>query len=207
MTGPAWDEEAEFTLTAPQMQVRNGDVYDLYYFLSDGAVDAEGNFIPGWADAGGNPLEEDVLIESGTAYWIYNPYEADTSMTVAGAVVSDDTVTQSFKVGYTLSASPFPAAVSFEEIAFAKIIGPAWDEEAEFTTTAPMMQVRNGNVYDLYYFLSDGAVDAEGNFIPGWADAGGNPLDDYSAKVIGSGAAFWVYLPEDKPAFTATFSL
>ena len=198
-------------MTAPMMQVRNGDGYDLYYYLSDGAVDPEtGDYIPGWANSAGEPLEGDVKIEAGTAYWLVNQYEDETSVVVSGQVVADATTEKTFSTGWNLSASPYPTALAFSEIDFGKIVGPAWDEDAEFTTTAPMMQVRNGDGYDLYYYLSDGAIDAEtGDYVPGWANSAGEPLENYDAKLIGSGAAFWIVLPEagETQSFTATFKM
>ena len=85
--------------------------------------------------------------------------------------------------------------------------GPAWDDEGLFMETAPTLMVRDGNGYVYYYFLADGKYDEDlGDYVPGWADGGGNPLEDYDAVVIPVGAPFWINTQEQDP-FTATFSL
>ena len=208
MTGPAWDEDGNFTLTAPILQVRNGNGYDIYYFLADGKFDPETEtYSPGWADAGGNPLSpEGVEIESGTAFWFVDQYSDSSTLTVPGAVPEDATISLTFNSGYTLAACPYPKAVSFNDITFNDITGPAWDEDGNFTTTAPVLQIRNGNGYDWYYYLSDGKFDATTEtYSPGWADAGGNPLPDYSEKLFTTGTAFWVVLPNESASVMATF--
>ena len=208
LEGPAYDEDFNFTSTAPMLQIRVGNGYEPYYFLSDGAVDAKGDYVPGWADVGGNPLPEDgVEIPAGTAFWFVDQYRASSSITTAGAVVSDATSEITFNAGYTLAACPYPTAVAFSEISFEGLQGPAYDEDFNFTATAPMIQVRVGNGYEPYYFLSDGAVDAKGDYVPGWADVGGNPLPDYDAKVISVGTAFWMILPTGSTSVKATFAL
>ena len=190
------------------LMVREGDGYVNYYYLSDGAVDEGGAYIPGWADAGGNPLpDEGVEIEPGTAFWFVDQYNEESSLTVPGAVLADASVEKTFGLGYTLAATPYPIACGFADIKFTGITGPAYDEEGEFFETAPMTLVRVDGGYVNYYYLSDGAVDEGGKYIPGWADAGGNPLADYTEKVIPAGSAFWVNIPASAKGFKATFSL
>ena len=207
MIGPAYDEDAEFVETAPTLMVRDGDDYVYFYYLSDGAVNEEGEYVPGWADAGGNPLDEGFSIPAGTAFWFLEPTQESATLYIPGAVLSDASSTTEFQKGYTLGGAPYPKAYSFASIEFTGIKGPAYDEDAEFVETAPTMLVREGSDYVYYYFLSDGAVDANGEYIPGWADAGGNPLEDYEASVIEAAGAFWVYVPEVATGFSATFSL
>ena len=210
LNGPSWDEEGLFFTTAPMLMVRNGDIYVQYYYLSDGAVDEEsGEYIPGWASATGDPLPaEGVEIEAGTAFWFIDQYSDSSSLTVSGEVVSDATSTATFKTGYTLAACPYPKALAFSEIQFAGLTGPAWDEEGNFFETAPQMLVRDGDIYVQYYYLSDGAVDEEsGEYIPGWASATGDPLPNYSEKLISVGTAFWIILPDAGSNVTATFTL
>ena len=208
LIGPAYDEDALFVETAPTLMVRENGGYTYYYYLSDGAVDADGEYIPGWADVGGNPLpDEGVEIPAGTAFWFLEQSAESSTLTIPGAVLSDVSCKMDFKSGYTLAASPYPVSVAFSEIEFTGLTGPAYDEDANFVETAPTMMVRENGGYTYYYYLSDGAINAGGEYIPGWADVGGNPLDDYSAKVIETAGAFWIYIPESASPFSATFSL
>ena len=190
------------------LMVRDGEGYVVYYYLSDGKYDSTtGEYSAGWADAGGNPLPgTGVEIPAGTAFWFVDQYSDASSLTVPGSVVSDATSDVTFGTGYTLAACPYPKAVAFSEIAFKDLVGPAYDDDGNFFTTAPMLMVRDGEGYVVYYYLSDGKYDSTtGEYSAGWADAGGNPLVDYSEKLISAGTAFWMSLPSG--SVTATFSL
>ena len=207
--GPLYDEDGEFMNTAPTLMVRDGDGYVYYYYLADGKWDEDlGDYVPGWADGGGNPLpEEGVTYPSGTAFWILDQFADGKTMTLAGQVVTDPTSEITFGAGFTLCAAPYPKAYAFSDIDFGTIDGPYYDEDGEFMNTAVTMMVREGDGYVYYYYLADGRYDEDlGDYVPGWADGGGNPLEDYSAPVIPVGAPFWVNTQE-QDSFTATFSL
>ncbi len=211
LQGPAWDDTDAFKSTAPLLEVRNGDGYDFYYFLSDGVYDAAtGTYSPGWADVGGNPLPpEGVEIAAGTAFWLIDQYSDTSSLTTPGAIVSDSTTKIDFAIGYNLAGCPYPKAIALSEITFTGLeSAPAWDDMDSFKDTAPLLEVRDGEGYTFYYYLSDGKYDAAtGVYSPGWADVGGNPLPDYDAKVISAGTAFWLVLRNSETNVSATFSL
>lgn len=200
LVGPEWDDADVFKSTAPILEVRNGNVYDIYYFLSNGKEDGT----PGWTDVGGDYLPVGgIEIPAGTAFWLIDQYSDQSMLTTSGEVVNDAEVTINFTTGYNLAGSPYPMAFALSEITFTGFDNaPAWDDQDAFKATAPMLEVRNGDVYDIYYYLSDGKSDGT----PGWTDVGGDYLPDYDAKVIGSGTAFWLVLRNGETNVSATFS-
>ena len=192
--------------------VRSGDGYVVYYYLSDGVYDsATDTFSAGWADAAGESLPAaGVEIPAGTAFWLVDQQSDSSTLTTPGAIVSDSTVDLTFGIGFTLAASPYPAAFAFSEITFTNLTGPEYDEYGNFANTAPQLMVRDGDGYVVYYYLADGIYNSSTDtFSAGWADAAGESLSDYTAKRIAAGTAFWVNLPSAGTcsSFTATFSL
>lgn len=80
------------------------------------------------------------------------------------------------------------------------IVGVNYDDNFEFQTTAPQIQVLNAvGGYDRYYYLNDGYVDDE-TFVEGWCDGAGTLVTD---KSIGVGSGFWI---KSASEMTATFN-
>ena len=189
LTSVAYDDNFEFQETAPQIQVQKATGgYDKYYYLTDGYVDDE-TFAEGWCDGAGTLV--DLKLEAGTAFWFKNP-SAEVDLTTSGAVESDDevdvTVPQS---KFTLVANAFPIAVTLNSASMtsADIVSVAYDDNFEFQTTAPQIQVQKASGgYDKYYYLTDGYVDDE-TFAEGWCDGAGTLVTD---ATIPAGAGFWM---------------
>ena len=172
---PAFDEDLNFTKTAPQVQIAYADRegFKSYYYIADGAA----NLIdPGWVDASGNAADPDV--SSGIGFWFYNPISNTPEVTTAGAVVGDSVVEKTFDNSYRVLVNPYPVAVKLSKIDFGAIAtgAPYYDDNLAFINTATQIQVpypdREG--FASYFYIADGAA----NLIdPGWVDASGNAAD------------------------------
>ena len=192
LTGVDFDEEFNFLTTAPEIQVQKseGAGYDGYYFLNDAYIEETDSTVKGWADSAGNYV--DLTIAPGVAYWFKVP-SADTDVTVSGAVEGgtsvDVTVPQN---KFTLVANAYPTAITLngKQMTSEDIVGVDFDEEFNFLTTAPQIQVQKaeGAGYDGYYFLNDAYIEETDSTVKGWADSAGN----FVSSTIPVGAGFWM---------------
>ena len=183
---------------AAQIQVRNGNTYTPYYYISD-AYDAEGKEVTGWADGAGDLAEGAINI--GKGFWFKAPAAAisgTASLTLNGQVSGNASGTVTFAANtFVLAANPFPAAVDFADVTVSGITAVGYDD---MESNAAQIQVRNGNAYTPFYYISD-AYDADGKEVEGWADGAGDLAEGDSISV---GAGFWVKSPT---AGSITFSL
>ncbi len=185
---------------AAQIQVRNGNSYDLYYYISD-AYDAEGDEVTGWADANGDLAEDGINI--GKGFWFKAPaasINGTASLTLKGQVSGAATGSVSFSANtFALAANPFPVATDLATITATGIQPSTYDNMEK---NAAQIQVRNAanTGYVAYYYISD-AYDSGGDEVTGWADANGDLAEGDAIPV---GAGIWVKSPT---AGTITFSL
>ena len=208
LAGVDYDDAAAFTGTAPHIQVVGiTGVPSKYYYLNDGWYDngtPDGDFKPGWCDAGGNIV--DLEITPGTGFWLKNAASDVQNMIGAGAVAATDSVDVKAPANvFSINANVFPMAVNLNDaskVEFPDIVGVDYDDAAVFTGTAPHIQVVGLNgVPSKYYYLNDGWYDngtPDGDFKAGWCDAGGNLVDLDIAVQSG----FWVKATTGELTFT-----
>ncbi len=190
--GVDFDEEFNFLTTAPQIQVQkaSGAGYDLYYFLNDAYIEETDSTVKGWADSAGNYV--DLTIDPGVAFW-FKVVASDTDVTVSGAVEGANSVDVDVPQNkFTLVANAYPVAVTLNgsQMTSEDLVGVDFDEEFNFLTTAPQIQVQKetGAGYDLYYFLNDAYIEETDSTTKGWADSAGN----FVSATIPAGAGFWM---------------
>ena len=196
LAGVDYDDQFAFQATAPHIQVVGLDGFStLYYYLNDGWYDngtPDGDFKPGWCDAGGNIV--DLVVEEGAGFW----YKAsvDGNFTGAGAVMAETSGSVTAPNGvFAIKANVFPIAVNLNDatkVEYPNIKGVDYDDAFAFQATAPHIQVVGLDGYStLYYYLNDGWYDngtPDGDVKPGWCDAGGNIVD----PIIEAQQGFWV---------------
>ena len=201
--GVAYDDDNLFWTTAAQVQIPSANGYDTYYYLTDGWYDDNGNdgYKEGWCDAAG-VLVDDELIPA-IALWLRST-PGNAATTVAGAVPDDSSVDVSCPAVFALRANAFPMAITINSAAMtsANIVGVVYDDNNDFWTTAPQIQVPSANGYDTYFYLTDGWYDDNGadGYKPGWCDAAGVLVD----SVIPVAQGFWT--KGTTGAFTLTFT-
>ncbi|MGN0847141.1 MAG: hypothetical protein ACI4RA_07135, partial [Kiritimatiellia bacterium] len=194
VVGVNWDEDDEFMTTAPQIQILDADGtgYTTYYYLNDGYVD-DSTTKEGWCDGVGNFV--DLEITPGSSFWFKNPGD-NAALTISGAVGSDAVVSVVAEQNkFKLVGNAYPAALGLNTKNFTSddIFGVDWDENDEFLTTAPQIQVldADGTGYTTYYYLNDGYVD-DSTTKKGWCDGVGNYRPDVT---VPTGRGFWIKSP------------
>jgi hypothetical protein len=132
---------------------------------------------------------------------------------VAGMALAQG-VTSANTVGYTtktIAADTFYlCGIQFEEVGngtgaiklddLVSMSGISAGKYDTMESVAAQIQVRNGNVYVPYYYISD-AYDSKGAEVTGWANGVGDLVEGDAIPV---GAGFWVKSPT---AGSITFSL
>ena len=179
--GVNYDENDEFMTTAPQLQVWTPSGYIMGFYLND-AYDADlddGTVYKGWADIGGNYITDTV--SAGMAAWFKDGNEACT-LNVKGQVLGTDGTIQTTANKFFMVANPYPVATAINSanIDWNGIVGVNYDDNDEFMTTAPQLQVWTPSGYIMGFYLND-AYDADlddGTVYKGWADIGGNYVTD-----------------------------
>ena len=204
LTGVDYDEDGDFTKTAPHIQVPNaGGGYDLYYYLNDGYYineKGEEDYKPGWCDSLGTiagNTEAGALVSGvltpGVAIWTKS-IGLDEPVTQAGQVTNTDELGVECPTVFALRAHMLPIGFNLNDetkVAFEGLKGADYDENGDFTKTAPHIQVPNaGGGYDLYYYLNDGYyINEKGEeaYKPGWCDSLGTIAGDTEAGALVSG--------------------
>ena len=191
MVGPKYDDDFSFTKTAPQIQISmaNSETFHpTYYFLADGAPDFTN---PGWTDAVGNPISDDIVVDAGIGFWFRDPVSDKPTFKPAGQVMPDSPWSKTFsKVDYFMLVNPFPMDTALSDISFSDLekSAPYYSDDDAWLNTATQLQVpfANREGFTAYYFLADGNETYDG---PGWVDQGGNNVD--ITKIV---------IPADAPA-------
>ncbi len=198
MSGIATSVYDDMESDAAQIQVREGNGYNLYYYISD-AYDSEGHTVTGWADSNGDLAEDGINI--GKGFWFKVPAAAingTASLTLNGQVSGNASGVVSFAANtFVLAANPFPVASDLSSVTVSGLTAVGYDD---MESDAAQIQVRVGNGYNLYYYIND-AYDSEGHSVTGWADANGDLAE---GDTISVGSGFWVKSPT---AGSITFSL
>lgn len=188
----AIDDDGAFKSTAAQIQIPNGVGYTTRYYLADGWYD-KGN--DDWAQKAGW-CDEDGLIATdeltpGEAVWIKDP-NGNASVTVAGAVSEDESVSITCPKAFALRANAYPIAVSLNSSAMT-VSGAAAvniDDDGAFKLTAPQVQIPNGVGYTTRWYVADAWYD-KGN--DDWAQKAGWCDEDglLAADIIPVAQGFW----------------
>ena len=186
--------------SAAQIQVRNGNTYSVYYYLSDAYDEDADEELEGWADAGGDLATDPIDI--GKGFWFKAPAAAingSAFLVFKGQVRGEASKAVSFAADtFVLAANPFPSGTDLSKVTMSGIQAVGYSSRA---TSAAQIQVRNGNTYNIYYYLSDAYDEDADEELEGWADAGG---DLATSDAIAPGAGFWIKSPS---AGSITFSL
>ena len=211
VTGPkAWQSEEDeecipgWYANAPCLKIPNGTADQLYrdlYWTQNAWNDAAGEFVEGWADAGGDYVASAEML-SGYGVWMVAGSE-DLTVTIKGEVKGAASATFSAATGYNMMKLPYPVSLNAgdSKIDWNLTGVKAWESEeseeciAGWYATAPCIKIPNGTADQLYrdlYYSSNAWNDAAGEFVEGWADAGG---DYVSNAVIPEGMAFWFVVP------------
>ena len=191
--GVDYDGDYSWMNTAAQIQIPSATGYNVYYYLNDGWYDdgsEEGATKAGWCD--GDGVIANAEIDSMVAFW-FKSVPSDATATIAGAVPSTkDTADVDCPVNFALRANAFPKAVAFnsDTMQTVNIVGVDFDEDYNWMTTAPQIQVPSVSGYTVYYYLNDGWYNDgtdEGATKAGWCDGNGVIVND----VIPAGQGFW----------------
>ena len=154
--------------------------YITYKYLAE-AYDADlDDFVPGWADGKENLVVDPV--DAGSGFWFF-PANGDTTVTQAGQVASDNSISVSVPAGqYTMVINPFPEGFNPNKV--------TWNADLAYGTQ--IMTLGPTGAYVSYKYLAeayDASVDA---FVPGWGDGKENLVAD---DIVGVGEGFWVLAP------------
>ncbi len=201
VVGVDYDDKAEFTGTAPQVQIYDSTKnsgkggYDIRYYLNDGWYDDNGKdgYAPGWCDSFGNLVADEIV--PGKAMWFKSP-SGDT-VKLLGAVIGGTAplVCASGKWEMPIVALPKVTSLNDSLVTWSGVASVDYDDNAAFTGTAAQIQIwdptkNNGKGgYNIRYHLNDGWYDDNGKdgYAPGWCDSFGNLVND----TIPEGYGFW----------------
>ena len=185
-----------------QIQVRVGNGYNMYYYISD-AWDADDKPLnrDAWSPDGYECTVADIQA-LGDGFWFKAPVAASGAyITTKGQVTSEVSIPISFAGGgsYNIIANPFPTDVCLADVT---TTGVTAYEEGD--SDCAQIQVRVGNGYNMYYYISD-AWDADDKPLnrDAWSPDGYECLP---TDVISAGASFWVK-SNDSGSGSITFSL
>ena len=188
----ALDDDGTFKTTAAQIQIPNGIGYTTRYYLADGWYDkGDDNWArkAGWCDEDGLIATDELT--PGEAIWIKDP-NGDASVTVAGAVPSEDSVSISCPAVFALRANAYPIAITLNTSSMTVTGATAvnLDDDGEFKLTAPQIQIPNGVGYTTRWYVDDAWYDKGGDDWDqkaGWCDEDGLLVAD----VIPVAQGFW----------------
>ncbi len=184
-----------------ELQVRDGETYKMYYYVSDAYDEEADEEVEGWADSRGDLVSEASLQSLGGGFWLYARSFTDSaqpaSISLSGEVSPDTSKDVSFGNGFTIVANPFPKAVSLQEVTLNGVEACKFSERF---TKGIELQVRDGETYKMYYYVSDAYDEAADEEVEGWSDSRG---DLASGNEVSVGASFWV---SAKQAGSLTFS-
>lgn len=196
---PDWEKNAA-TLMIPNAAGN----YDYYYYASDGYDDDTGETYAGWCDEFGY-IKKNVALTVGLGIWVRGNKTVDSSLTQAGEVPGDSSITTSIGAGYTIIGNPFPTSFDLQDVTTTATATKSWNpddtnvENWERNATTIMVPNAAGN-YDYYYLASDGYDDDTGETYAGWCDEFG-----YIKKnvTVPAGMAVWF---KTGAAATVTFT-
>ena len=174
-----YDDFDEFLTTAPEIQVWDGGGYTFYYYLN-----AHNGYETGWCDDWGD--YSDAKFAPGTAVWFRAKTGACTITTPGQVVSEDETTIVCTDKKFTMVANALPVALDLNDasqVTYNGLVAVDYDENDEFLTTAPEIQVWDGGGYTFYYYLN-----AHNGYEAGWCDDWG---DLVSGAVIPVGRGFW----------------
>jgi len=196
---PGWEQQAT-TLMIPN--AKGG--YDNYYFASDGYDDDTEETYAGWCDEFGY-IKKDISLTVGLGIWVRGNKTLDTSLTEAGAVPTESSITTDVGAGYTIIGNPFPMAFDIQSVVTSVTPTQSWTPDDEnvpdWEKNAATIMVPNAKGgYDNYYYASDGYDEDTDETYVGWCDEFG-----YIKKnvTVPAGTAVWF---KTKAAATVTFT-
>ena len=195
------DYIAGWETTAPTIQIRVGNSYEIYYYCAD-ADDGNGNYVEGWANDIGILVTKPLA--AGKGFWLNNATDDSVTFTLAGQVVGTSTANATGTAGFNLVANPYPQGfdINAEGITWNLTPQNSYDGDDYITgweTSASAIQIRVGGSYEIYYYCGD-ADDGAGNYVEGWA----NDIGILVNKTIAPACGFWI---ESKDAnFSAVFT-
>ena len=184
---------------AARIDVLVGGGYESYYYLSDADDGTERYDIVGWANGGGEVIDTTDLM-LGDGFWFVAPEaSAGATITVAGQVTNAAEMSCDVPGGNTFAirANPYPIAVNLANVKTSGLVPVLFDE----IESAARIDVLVGGGYQSYYYISDADDGSETYDITGWANGGGDFMNEV---VIEAGASFWI---NSKDAGSLTFSL
>jgi len=185
--------------------IPNADgLYDYYYYASDGYDEDTDETYAGWCDRYGY-LKKNISLTLGLGIWTRGNKTVDTTLTMAGEVADEDSITTSVGAGYTIIASPFPMGFDLTNITTTATATQSWTPDDEnvpnWENDAATIMVPNADgLYDYYYYASDGYDEDTDETYAGWCDRYGYIQKN---KVIPVGVAIWF---KTKAAATVTFT-
>ena len=192
-TMPGLTAEPAFQTTA---RLWNGSGYDTYGWCGPG--DGTANGMPEW-DSKWLSTGFDALataeMDAGTGFWIETSGEG--TITFAGEVPAESTVSIPVSAGFNLICNPFPESINIQDIQSSDLPGLTSDPAFQAT-----IRLWNGSGYDTYGWC--GAGDGTANGMPEWDSKWlSTGFDALATDTIGIGKGFWI---ETTTAANITFS-
>ena len=159
-----------------EMQVRlpAGD-YDIYHYDAEAYDASIDDFVPGWANGGGDLVT--TKITPGAAFWFKT--DSDCNVNIAGKILEDASKTVNVNAGiFSMIGNAYPADVNPNDVEWT---GLTYGDE---------MQVRlDAGDYDIYHYDAEAYDAVKDDFVPGWANGGG---DLVTTGVLKSGRGAWI---------------
>lgn len=184
---------------ADNIQVLSGAGYTIY-FLCDGNIGKGGAYLPaadGWVKFGEAAVTTDT-VQPGGAFWFISQSATPSvpvTLTLAGQVATDVSITKSIQPGLNMIASGYAAEITFADPATGLSVGT----EGAGAAVADNIQVLAGGAYTIYFFC-DGNIGKGGAYLAaadGWVKFGESVV---TADTIPAGASAW-YISRGATAF------
>lgn len=159
-----------------EMQVRlPAGGYDIYHYDAEAYDEDNDDFVPGWANGGGNLAT--AKIAPGAAFWFKTG--SSCNVNIAGKILEDASKTVNVNAGiFSMIGNAYPADVNPNAIEWT---GLTYGDE---------MQVRlDAGGYDIYHYDAEAYDESTDDFVPGWANGGG---DLVTTGVLKSGRGAWI---------------
>ena len=196
---PDWEKNAA-TIMIPN----DRGTYDNYYYASDGYDEDNDETYAGWCDEYGY-IKKNVALTVGLGIWVRGNKTVASTLTQAGEVPEDSSITTSVGAGYTIIGSPYPMSFDLQDVTTTAPATQSWNPDdtnvENWEQNAACIMVPNDRgTYDNYYYASDGYDEDTDETYAGWCDEYG-----YIKKnvTVPAGMAVWF---KTGAAATVTFT-
>jgi len=168
-----------------------GDSGYVTYFLCNGNIGKGGAYVAaadGWVKGGESAVTTDA-IQVGGAFWFISQTAAPAApvtLTLAGQVAADATITKTIKPGLNMIANGYAAEIAFADPATGLSVGT----KGANVITADNISILAGGGYTTYFFCN-GNIGKGGAYVAaadGWVKGGDSAV---TTDTVPAGAAAW----------------